>query len=145
MFWGLVNKEIDGVKVNTPSSMSKPKAEEPKDEPRHKRRKTEDPLEPTIPGALLLQAMLRLPSPQVDVVLDRYDPILQYPTSHAHPPQSLQALSIDDGDPEPFLVVRMTLHIVRDLQPGTLKESHCLPSQFREGILRDPTSTLTFF
>ncbi|TBU50501.1 ARM repeat-containing protein [Dichomitus squalens] len=52
---------------------------EPSEEPRHKRRKTEDPLEPKVPGAVLLQSMLRLPSPHNDVVL-----------------HSLQAMSLDD-------------------------------------------------
>ena len=42
------------------------------EEPRHKRRKTEDPLEPKVPGAVLLQSMLRLPSPHNDIVLHRY-------------------------------------------------------------------------
>ncbi|OSD01821.1 ARM repeat-containing protein [Trametes coccinea BRFM310] len=46
-------------------------AEEPQDEePKHKRRKTEDPLEPSIQGAVLLQSMLCLPSPHVNIVLD---------------------------------------------------------------------------
>ncbi|KAH9943000.1 ARM repeat-containing protein [Epithele typhae] len=39
-------------------------------EPRHKKRKTEDPLEPKTQGAVLLQSILRLPSPHNDIVLD---------------------------------------------------------------------------
>ncbi|KAI0637703.1 ARM repeat-containing protein [Trametes polyzona] len=55
-------------------------APEPKDdEPKHKRRKADDPLEPTTQGAVLLQSILRLPSPHVDVVLN-----------------SLQAIGVDE-------------------------------------------------
>ncbi|PIL36686.1 hypothetical protein GSI_00375 [Ganoderma sinense ZZ0214-1] len=39
------------------------------DEPHHKRHKTQDPLEPKVPGAILLQSMLRLPSPHNEIVL----------------------------------------------------------------------------
>ncbi|KAI1793004.1 ARM repeat-containing protein [Ganoderma leucocontextum] len=49
------------------------------DGPRHKRHKTEDPLEPKVPGAILLQSMLRLPSPHNESVL-----------------VSLQAMRLDD-------------------------------------------------
>ncbi|KAI0334862.1 ARM repeat-containing protein [Cubamyces sp. BRFM 1775] len=38
------------------------------EEPKYKRRKTEDPLEPKTQGAVLLQSVLRLPSPHVEVV-----------------------------------------------------------------------------
>ncbi len=45
--------------------------EKANEDPRHKRRKTDDPLEPKTQGAVLLQSMLRMPSPHNDVVLDR--------------------------------------------------------------------------
>ncbi|CDO74124.1 hypothetical protein BN946_scf185043.g174 [Trametes cinnabarina] len=54
-------------------------AEEPEaEELKHKRRKADDPLEPSVQGAVLLQSILRLPCPHIDVVLN-----------------SLQALGVD--------------------------------------------------
>lgn len=52
------------------ASAKKEQDDDKHDEPLHKRRKTEDPLEPKVQGALLLQAMLQLPSPYNDTIIN---------------------------------------------------------------------------
>ncbi|KAI0676770.1 ARM repeat-containing protein [Trametes maxima] len=78
---------------------SKSAEERPKEELRHKRRKTEDPLEPTTQGAVLLQSILRLPAPDVDVVLN-----------------SLQAIGVDE-------VIKMAHHVTSSRVLDALLES----------------------
>ncbi|KAI0721971.1 armadillo-type protein [Cerioporus squamosus] len=63
------------------------------EEPRHKRRKTDDPLEPKTQGAILLQSMLRLPSPHNEAVLDSLQALnLDELTEMAHHPTSSRVL-----------------------------------------------------
>ncbi|RPD62032.1 ARM repeat-containing protein [Lentinus tigrinus ALCF2SS1-7] len=63
------------------------------EEPHHKRRKTDDPLEPKTQGAVLLQSMLRLPSPHNDIVLDSLHALsLDELTEMAHHPTSSRVL-----------------------------------------------------
>ncbi|KAL1937556.1 hypothetical protein VTO73DRAFT_13051 [Trametes versicolor] len=68
-------------------SASKAADNQPEDEPRFKRKKADDPLEPSTQGAVLLQSILRLPPPHVNVVLD-----------------SLQAIGVDE-------LVQMAYHV----------------------------------
>ncbi|KAI0643707.1 ARM repeat-containing protein [Trametes meyenii] len=78
---------------------SKLAEEPPKDEPRHKRRKAEDPLEPTTQGAILLQSILRSSAPGVDVSIN-----------------SLQAIGIDE-------VIKMAHHVTSSRVLDALLES----------------------
>ncbi|RDX53030.1 ARM repeat-containing protein [Lentinus brumalis] len=69
--------------------------EKANEDPRHKRRKTDDSLEPKTQGAVLLQSMLRMPSPHNDVVLDSLNALsLDELTEMAHHPTSSRVLDL---------------------------------------------------
>ncbi|KAI0356684.1 ARM repeat-containing protein [Trametes cingulata] len=82
---------------------SKSTEKQTEEEPRHKRRKTEDPLEPKTQGAVLLQSVLRLPSPHVNIVLD-----------------SLQAIGVDE-------LVQMAHHVTSSRVLDAVLESPTVP------------------
>ncbi|KAM5532714.1 hypothetical protein V8D89_013606 [Ganoderma adspersum] len=73
------------------------------DEPRHKGHKTQDLLEPKVPGAILLQSILRLPSPHNEPVL-----------------ASLQEMCLDD-------VVKMAHHATSSRVLDAVLESETVP------------------
>ncbi|KAH9894177.1 ARM repeat-containing protein [Cubamyces lactineus] len=77
--------------------------EHTEEEPKHKRRKTEDPLEPKTQGAVLLQSVLRLPSPHVEIVT-----------------RSLQALGVDE-------LIEMAHHVTSSRVLDAVLESPTVP------------------
>ncbi|KAI0751271.1 ARM repeat-containing protein [Daedaleopsis nitida] len=119
------------------TSSSKAKEEEPAGELRHKRRKTEDPLEPKTQGALLLQAMLRLSAPHNDVVLDSIQALsLDELTVMAHHPTSSRVLdAVLDSPTVPFKAKRKFVmafishyHILVDDRIGSRVGDRCWAS-----------------
>ncbi|KAH9853868.1 ARM repeat-containing protein [Lenzites betulinus] len=82
---------------------SKPTEEHVADDPRYKRRKTDDPLEPKTQGAVLLQSMLKLPPPSVDQILN-----------------SLQAIGVEE-------LIQMAHHVTSSRVLDAVLESPTVP------------------
>ncbi|KAI0662958.1 ARM repeat-containing protein [Cubamyces menziesii] len=85
--------------------------EHTEEEPKHKRRKTEDPLEPKTQGAVLLQSVLRLPNPHVEVVT-----------------ASLQALGVDE-------LIEMAHHVTSSRILDAVLESPTVPHKDKRKLV----------
>ncbi|KAI8985005.1 ARM repeat-containing protein [Trametes punicea] len=93
------------------AATSKADEELKRDGPPNKRRKTEDPLEPSVQGAVLLQSILRLPSPHVEVVLN-----------------SLQAMGVDE-------LIKMAHHATGSRVLDAVLESPTVPHKDKRRLV----------